>query len=313
MKDIRRQDFKDKERRQDEYGTSVITIQILKTGGVIKITNRYNHSVLYSDNTFNSNPDNIILGLSRLLKKYFNVDFSASEEPLPEGFSLIGNQIFKHHTERNNIYYGNQAWAENGVIHEVDKARGDALFDGFLFDGKTKTLKKIDPVFKDSFADDFNRDYGGNRGFTVDRNGNLTLDGKILIGTEQSRIKTINLPALTTAGNGFLRTANALTEVNLPALTTVGNYFLCDATALTEIDLPALTTAGSDFLDRPTSLKKVSLPALTMVGAYFLNETTDVTYCFAPLLDCAGIRESIRNLILQSSSNPTPLPQPSLP
>ena len=30
--------------RDDEYGTSVISIQILKTGGFISIKNRYNHN-----------------------------------------------------------------------------------------------------------------------------------------------------------------------------------------------------------------------------------------------------------------------------
>ena len=41
---LKRADFKEP-RREDEYGTSVISIQILKTGGYISIKNRYNHSV----------------------------------------------------------------------------------------------------------------------------------------------------------------------------------------------------------------------------------------------------------------------------
>lgn len=49
---IKRQDFQGKEARQDDYGTSVISIQMLKTGGFISIKNRYNHSVSGCDNTF---------------------------------------------------------------------------------------------------------------------------------------------------------------------------------------------------------------------------------------------------------------------
>ncbi len=62
--------------REDEYGTSVLCIQMLQDGGFISIKNRYNHTVLNPDNTYNSNPDNIIQGLSISLKKAFDVDFS---------------------------------------------------------------------------------------------------------------------------------------------------------------------------------------------------------------------------------------------
>ena len=46
---IRRKDFPYPE-RQDAYGTSVISIQIVKEGGFISIKNRYNHSVLIYSN-----------------------------------------------------------------------------------------------------------------------------------------------------------------------------------------------------------------------------------------------------------------------
>ena len=59
--------------RDDEYGTSVISIQVFKEGGFISIKNRYNHTVQNCDNTLNSNPDNIILGLSDAIKHHFHV------------------------------------------------------------------------------------------------------------------------------------------------------------------------------------------------------------------------------------------------
>ena len=197
---IKREDFDGKEKRQDDYGTSVISIQMLKRGGFISIKNRYNHTVAGCDNTFSSNPDNIIEGLSAALKAHFNVDFSASKTALPEGFVLIGNQIVRYHEERNNFYYGDQVWVTNGRVHAVNKAAGDALFDGFLFDNKNKVLRKIDPGFSDSFADDFNRCYGGNARLHV-RRGNLMLNDNILIGAENSRMKTVYLHALTTMGD----------------------------------------------------------------------------------------------------------------
>jgi hypothetical protein len=86
---IKREDFTGKEQRQDDYGTSVISIQIDKNGGYISIKNRYNHTVDSPDHTFNSNPDNIIPGLSAALKNHFGVDFSAEESPLPDDFTLV--------------------------------------------------------------------------------------------------------------------------------------------------------------------------------------------------------------------------------
>ena len=68
--DIRREDFKNPT-RQDEYGTSVISIQFEKDGtNTLSIKNRYNHMVNNPDATFSSNLDNIILGLTDSFEKY---------------------------------------------------------------------------------------------------------------------------------------------------------------------------------------------------------------------------------------------------
>ncbi|MBR4624978.1 MAG: hypothetical protein IKO56_05525, partial [Alphaproteobacteria bacterium] len=91
--------------RQDEYGTSVISIQILKTGGLISIKNRYNHTIDNPDATFNNNPDNIIPGLSESLKRYFNVDFTTTKIPLPNHFQIIGDQFVHFNYEVDNVYY----------------------------------------------------------------------------------------------------------------------------------------------------------------------------------------------------------------
>ena len=62
--DIRREDFKNPT-RQDEYGTSVISIQFTKDGtNTLSIKNRYNHTVNNPDATFSNNLDNIIPGLT---------------------------------------------------------------------------------------------------------------------------------------------------------------------------------------------------------------------------------------------------------
>lgn len=94
----------EKPEREDRYGTSVISIQVLKSGGFISIKNRYNHTVQNPDNTFNSNPDNIIPGLSDALKHYFGVDFSSQKTQLPDGYMMIGKQICKTINEKMVLY-----------------------------------------------------------------------------------------------------------------------------------------------------------------------------------------------------------------
>lgn len=138
--DIKREDFKNPQ-REDIYGTSVISIQILKKGGFISIKNRYNHSVLSPDNTFSSNPDNIIEWLGSSLKKYFNVDFSAQEQNLPNGFTVVNGNIVKYLYEINNVYFGKNFYAKDGEItippsHHI-------LMDYFIYDNKEQKLIDI--------------------------------------------------------------------------------------------------------------------------------------------------------------------------
>ena len=327
---IRREDFKGKEQRQDEYGTSVISIQMLKTGGFISIKNRYNHAVVGCDNTFNSNPDNIIYGLSAALKARFNVEFSASKNALPDGFVLMNDRVFKYHTERRNIYYGDQAWAQNGVIHDVNKAAGDALFEWFLFDNKTKMLRKIDNEVKDSFAEDFNRDYGGNPGLYV-KDGHLMLGDDVLIGAEHSRIKTLCLPALTTMGDHCLydiptltsfkadalmtmgsfclESARALTSFESPALTMMGNDCLRNSNALTSFKANALTTMGNGCLCDVEALKSFEADALTTMGDYCLSYTRALTSFEAPRL--AVLPQHLKKYSTRKSGTSLKSPRPA--
>ena len=149
-------------------------IQIAKRGGFISIKNRYNHKVNACDNTFNSNPDNIIEGLSSALKNYFKVDFSSQKTTLPDVFVLVGKQIIKQNQEISGIIFGWDCYVKNGQIIKVDRANGELLMEYYLYNDRTKTMTLI-PDIKDSFADVFNKYYGGLK--TLHLKGNSLYDG----------------------------------------------------------------------------------------------------------------------------------------
>lgn len=118
--------------RDDEYGTSVISIQIAKAGGFISIKNRYNHTVNDPDNTFNSNPDNIIPGLSESLKKFFYVDFNTTRTYMPAHFRMVHDQLVRYDYELNDIYFGHNYYFHGSTITEINPDN-QILFDyGFV-------------------------------------------------------------------------------------------------------------------------------------------------------------------------------------
>ena len=139
---LKRADFNGIEKREDEYGTSVISIQILKEGGFISIKNRYNHSVENPDNTFDSNPDNIINGLSYSLRRYFGVDFKSNGAHLGDDYTFQNGCIYKFIDEIDNVYYGQDFYLKNGVVYPVNKDY-QLMANEFLIDFKEKTILDI--------------------------------------------------------------------------------------------------------------------------------------------------------------------------
>lgn len=136
---LNRADFKGQEEREDEYGISVISIQILKTGGFISIKNRYNHSVDSPDNTFYSNPDNIIKGLSSALKKYFKVDFASTKVAIPNGYTYQNGCVYHYYFEKNNAYFGDDFCLYDGGLYPINKDY-QILIGPYVLDLKEKRI-----------------------------------------------------------------------------------------------------------------------------------------------------------------------------
>lgn len=176
---LRREDFKTP-RREDDYGTSVISIQIARRGGFIKITNRYNHKVNNCDNTFNSNPDNIIDGLSAAIKDHFKVDFSSQKSPVPDDWRLVGKKVCKIEQECDGMFFGFDFYVKNGELIEVKAGDGQYLIESYLYDDRAKKMTKLTgDGWKDSFPDDFNKYYGDKK--SLSWRGKSLFDGGLEI------------------------------------------------------------------------------------------------------------------------------------
>ncbi|MBO7066036.1 MAG: hypothetical protein J6W40_00250 [Alphaproteobacteria bacterium] len=123
----------DTPQREDEYGTSVISIQIAKPkGGFISIKNRYNHTVPSPDSTFNNDPDRIYPGLSDSLKRFFHVDFNTTGAQIPNNFIIVHDQLVRYDYEINNVYFGPDYYVEGSTITKLNNDNQLLFFQGFV-------------------------------------------------------------------------------------------------------------------------------------------------------------------------------------
>lgn len=212
--------------REDQYGTSVMSIQILKKGGFISIKNRYNHTVNNPDNTYSSNPDNIIYGLSASIQQYFNVDFSSMKISPPNGWFLAGNKLLKYNYEINNVYFGDDFYYGNGEIKRLDSGR-EIMLDYFIFDMKTRELKNPAEL-KDGFVDAFLQEIEGKKiqiENTKEGNRRLVIEGGGYAETSGGKIVSLFMPSVGRIGDNFLCKNKSAKEISLPGTRSVGWRF----------------------------------------------------------------------------------------
>lgn len=276
-------------KREDAYGTSVISIQILKSGGFISIKNRYNHTVKNPDNTFNSNPDNIIDGLSSALKAYFSVDFSSHATVLPDDYALVNGQIIHYHEEVKNVYFGKDFYAKNGVIYPIDKDK-EIMLENVILNLKTHSLTS--PWQKKSaFMQAFEIEIKDKKLQVLksdDNTRSLYANGVFLACFSQGRLIALNLPSVQEIGNCFLQSATELKQFSAPQIRKIGYNFLYLNEKLSTLKLPRIKDISDCFLARNTHLKSFSAPVLKTVGYHFLASNNKIKTLALPKLEFAG-------------------------
>lgn len=92
--------------REDEYGTSILNIQIAKNGSHMSIKNRYNHTIANPDSTFNNNLNNLCDGLQSMVLGYYGFAYLGKKDKNYDNIIKINDVYLKYFEEKDNIYYG---------------------------------------------------------------------------------------------------------------------------------------------------------------------------------------------------------------
>ena len=321
---LNRDDFKGKENRQDEYGTSVISIQFSRgKNNTLSIKNRYNHTVRNPDATFSNNLENIAEGLTKAFEKEYGLNINSNNTLIDmPGYVLADDgKYYKYNYEADNVYYcPDNIIIDNGKVVKYDKSRY-LVIEHFILDLHEKTLKSYFPA--DKFEEDFREPSEDNpeicnstiKSIKVesnDKNGKtITINGDIVIGINEknqiisykndhitktyssyliyaTNIEEIDLPNLEEINDEFLPKAKKLKRINIPKAKTIGYGFLFGAKELETIDLPNVISIGDRFLSENTSLKEINLPLVEVIGEEFLRSNNTLERISLPNVKSIG-------------------------
>ena len=315
--EIKRENFP-KPQRQDEYGTSVISIQFTRDDShTLSIKNRYNHTVNNPDSTFGNNLDNIIPGLTNSFDKHYGLHQSHLQGGLGE-FEIPGyvkasdGKYYKYNYEINNIYYcENNLIIDNFEVKEYPHEQY-IIFDYFILDLKNKQIQPYWKELKDSFPNTIGtikdikiENDKDNKNILIKSDDSDEVDIIITLD-KNNRIITYKNNKVENIGDDFLCNNNSLTSIELPNIRRIDNFFLGNNKSLTNIELPNVENIGDDFLCWNNSLTSIELPNVESIGGYFLDCNKLLTGVELPNV------ESIGDHFLRNNSSLTSIELPNI-
>ena len=335
--EIKRENFKTPE-RQDEYGTSVISIQFSKgETNTLSIKNRYNHTVENPDATFSNNLENIIPGLTVSFEKEYNLNINQNDKgnfELPNYVKANDGRFYKYNYEINNKYY----CPDNIIIDNfnvIDKYQEKEkyiimdyfivdlmekkiyLYDDFIYDGFEWSLFNIKNIHISKDKNTKNRtllitfDNDTNAIIEIDKcnrmisyvNENITrINDNFLF--ENKYLSNIDIPNVLEIGSNFLCKNVSLTNINLSKVLRVGDYFLRDNKRITSINVLSLMSVGDNFLMSNLGIEKLNMPNLEYVGDSFLEHNRNLREINALKLISVSSKFLYYNLGLKSINFP---------
>lgn len=317
---IKREDYKEPF-REDEYGTSVISIQFTRGGGsYLSIKNRYNHTVPNPDATFSNNLDNIIPGLKYAFEKDYNLSYRKTEDEfdIPYYVFADGDKYYKYNYEINNIYYClNNIIIDNFEVKRYsDEYQRYLVVDYFVIDRQNKKiylydeevgtstsskamgddeLYAYDEVFGDSFIEYFENNEIENIKISTNGDGSRSIivsvkdkEDAIITIDKFNRIIGYKNNNITSIHDNFLLYNEVINRVEMKNVKDIGDNFLKNGHALKNLITPNLISVGDDFLLHNCDLEELLLPRLERVGDDFLFANFSIKEVILPNLKKVG-------------------------
>ena len=309
---LKREDFNGNECREDEYGTSVLSIQIAKEGGFIKICNRYNHTVPNPDNTFHSNPDFIIPGLTLAIEKFLSQSIGAMASPLANGFIQLNGMIYQTHTEVDNIYFGTDFYIKDNCPHVIHKDY-QMIVDNFIIDFKENKIisfyKKDDlfSVFSEDNIIPLLEDEIKNGRLSMKKEGEqnaVYLDDRCILKAKNSVMTYLNLKTPKKPDNSIFCHHAEIEEIHLDNLVDfkhalISQCFFC-CPKLRVLSLPKLTFLGNESILHLPQLEQLDLRSVQEVGSGCLNNLARIKEINLPNCEEIGCCSIVKNKMLQT-------------
>ena len=304
VKEIKRENFISPQ-RQDEYGTSVISLQFTKgKTNTLSIKNRYNHKVYNPDSTFSNNLNNIIYGLKESFEKYYNFNFENYNPNLniPGYIKAKDGKFYKYNYTYNKKYYcPNNIIIDNGeVIKTYQENEKYLILDYFILDLVNKQITLYDNNINDSFLDGI-KDIEKITIIKSKENENKTIgiickNNKIIIEVDKlNRIIGYENQNLIEIKDYFLSNNTSMQYINLPNIEKIGNWFLMRNQNITSINFPKLTEMGDFFITYNKTLNYLNLPSIIKIGDSFLSSNQELNELILPTLDTIGDRAVMHN------------------
>ena len=316
---IKRKDYPNP-RRDDKYGTSIMSIQFTRTKpNTLSIKNRYNHTVNNPDATYSNNLEKIIPGLTKAFEKYYNL--VQSNEPgefdVPTYIKASDNLFYKYNFEINNTYYcPDNIIIENFNPQKLAKERY-ILMENYILDLKEKTIKNYFKDSRDSFLDTIkniknisvttNKDTHTKKiAITVDgedkliiielnkyneiisyENPLITKIGDYFL-KNNTKLKKLSLDNVVEIGSDFLQYNEELTTLQLPKVKKIRDHFLLDNTKLKNITMANLEEVGKNFCCFNREIKEISFPNLKTIGNNFFADNIKINKIYLPKTEKIG-------------------------
>lgn len=109
--------------REDEYGISILNIQIAKNGSHMSIKNRYNHTVRECDSTLNNDLNLLVPGLQEKVLGYYKIACLHKNKNYYKNIVDINGIYLKYVIEKNNMYFGDFVLDNKNGVRFEDNSR----------------------------------------------------------------------------------------------------------------------------------------------------------------------------------------------